>query len=450
MHEMQRETEMDVAIKRNHAVCLSILASALCTTTLLKAGEIQFLELVLVFDIVLVAGWVLTHPRPFRLYRPFLRIGIHWIIFSLVALLLAVVNLRFEFLPNGFSALKQPLVVSIARIAEVGIDVYMMLFLAGAYRRDEALCRSAALIYFWVGVAGGIYSILSEVALATHLGVFGAYGGYRMRGFDNEGGPYGSYLISVFFVALLVHSKGWISRGVFRGGMALLAVCLLGSQSKAAFFQVALFALLIPMLRRGGIKSFAVAVASFAITAAIFLNTTIGQQTLKYAKVATNYQQLSQLHTSDFNFVTGRVAGLFFAPQMIEAHPLTGIGFGNYPLLRNNPEFRRGTPIIEASADSPSLGLVDYVVDLGIPLFLYLTWIQISSALPLMRRGKSVWMAALVLIQPVSTWFGTHLNLTYPWVVAAIGLGVFYGYRGDPLSDSGNIPNKAAALLPSA
>jgi hypothetical protein len=70
------------------------------------------------------------------------------------------------------------------------------------------------------------------------------------------------------------------------------------------------------------------------------------------------------------------------------------------------------------------------VVDLGIPLFLYFSFVEILPALPLIKRRAGFALTSIILMQPVANWFGAHLNLTYPWVAAAIGLGVAYGPGG--------------------
>jgi hypothetical protein len=419
MHELEIESASDVARKRAHIAVLSVLAAVLSVSAHLKFGEIQYLEVFLAGDVVLAGLWVITHPRPFVLYRPLFRIGLRWAFFSLLAIALAIFNLRLEFPHNSFSAFKQPLVVSVARIAELALDLYMMLLLAGAYRRDRWLCKLGALSYFWAAVAGGIYSIYA--ALVNH-GLFT----YRFRGFDQEGGPYGIYLISAIFVALIVRSKLWISPWVFRCSMALFVVCMIGSRSKAAFFEIAVYCILIPALRWNAAKSLMVIAVLLGAIAFLLSSTVIGQQVTVYARAAASYQELSRLRPTDGNLVAGRVAGLFLAPKMIAAHPLSGIGLGNYPLIRNNPEFRRGTPYIEASVDSPSLGIIDYIVDFGIPLCLYFVWVEIAPGLDAMRRKANFGIVSMLLVPAMSMIFGAHLNLTYTWVAAAIGLGCLY------------------------
>ena len=120
----------------------------------------------------------------------------------------------------------------------------------------------------------------------------------------------------------------------------------------------------------------------------------------------------------------GRIAGAVLAPRMIAAHPILGIGWGNYPLVRDDPEYRRGTAFELNLTDAPGLGLIDYIVELGIPLWLYLTWVELKPVLMLRRRGADVWLVSLALVQPLSNWVGSHLNLTHPWVVLSFALGL--------------------------
>jgi hypothetical protein len=149
-----------------------------------------------------------------------------------------------------------------------------------------------------------------------------------------------------------------------------------------------------------------------------------------YGSSIGRYEQISNLAPNNYNVVVGRVAGLFLAPKMIAAHPLAGIGWGNYPIVRDDPQYRRASPIVATNLDAPALGPVDYLVDLGLPLFLYFTWVELAPALPLIRKRVGFGLCSLMLVQPVGNWFGAHLNLTYPWIAAAIALGMVYGADG--------------------
>ncbi len=406
----------------NNTRLLVLASSLLCVTSQLKFAEIQYLEIVYAVELVLLLGWYVLHVAPLRLYRPLYKIGLRWTIFSLLALLLAAFGLNQNFYLEHASALKQPFVVTMARIGELFLDVFFMLYLANRYRIDGRICRLAAWTYYLVGVAGAVYSVLS---VPLHLG--GVYNGIRMRGFNNEGGSYGSYMMTMIFLTMAMRSEGWISRRVAIASQVLFCINLVGSQSKAALFEVFVFCILAPALRLRGPKVIAGVLAGVLAISAAWVLFDVNAKLLPYTHTINEYRRVSVLRPNDGNYVVGRVAGLFFAPVMIQAHPWIGIGLGNYPIVRDDPKYRRGTPVIEPPLDSPSLGPIDYIVDLGFPLFFYFTWVELAPAVALVRRGERAGIICLMLMQPVANWFGAHLNLTYPWVVAAIALGIAYG-----------------------
>ncbi len=416
---------------KNNTRILVLVSSALCVTSQLKIAEIQFLEFFYAAEVLLLAVWFLLHPNPLRIFRPFYSIGLRWTIFSFFALLLAAFSLRQNFYLEHVGPLKQPFILSVARIGELFLDVFFMLYLAERYRRDGRLCRFAAITYYLVGVAGALYSLIS-----LPLGLSGVYNGWRMRGFNNEGGSFGTYVATLVFLTMALKSEGWISRRTALFSQVLFAINLIGSQSKAALFEFFVFLFLVPALRLRGVKLIGSTIIAGLVMAFVWITFDVNAKLWTYTSAIGEYQRVSVLRPNDYNYVAGRVAGLFLAPTMIMAHPLVGIGLGNYPIVRDDPQYRKGTPIIEPAIDSPSLGPIDYIVDLGFPLFFYFTWVEIAPAISLLKRGEKAGVVCLMLMQPVANWFGAHLNLTYPWVGAAIALGISYGrsLRQDPVA----------------
>ena len=409
---------------RNNLRLLAGLSAVYCVTSQLKFAEVQYLEIIYAVELVILLGWYALHLTPLHLYRPLYKIGLRWGIFSLFALILAGFGLNQNFYLEHASALKQPFVVTVARVAELFLDVFFMVYLADRYRQDGGLCRFAAWTYYLVGVAGSIYSIVS---IPLHLG--GVYLGIRMRGFNNEGGSYGTYVMTLIFIVMAMRSEGWMSRRLAILSQVLFCINLLGSQSKAALLEVFVFCILAPGLRLRGTKLIAATVAAVLLVGTAWVALDVNARLLQYTRAIDEYRRVSVLRPNDYNYVAGRVAGLFLAPTMIRTHPWIGIGLGNYPIVRDDPQYRKGTPVIEPPLDSPSLGPVDYIVDLGFPLFFYFTWAEIAPAAALVRRREKAGVVCLVLMQPVANWFGAHLNLTYPWVGAAIALGIAYGRR---------------------
>jgi hypothetical protein len=418
-----------ITLQRIHQYVLVFLVASLSVTVLLKVGEIQYLELFLAADFIFLLGIFVSSGWQITLFRPYLSIAKSYAIFFALVFLLGVIALRQDFFPVDDAFFKRPLLLTLSRMAELFLDVFYMLYLASLYRDDEKLCRFGAKTYYWVGIAGCFYSLATYPLNVLYDMDLGTYSAHRLRGFNNEGGSYGTYLISVCLLAIVMHQRNWISRNQFRWGMPLLILCLVGSQSKAAFVAIAFLGAIAALQMLKGWKRWVMiggmCVAIISIASALDFQTQIAA----YYEGAAKYQELSKLRSEDGNFVMGRVSGAVLAPRMIAAHPLLGIGWGNYPLVRDDPQYRRGSAFAISSTDSPSLGPIDYIVELGFPLWIYMNWILLKPSFLLRRRGESIWIVGMALVPPISNWVGAHLNLTHLWVVLGLALGMGFGKR---------------------
>jgi hypothetical protein len=421
---------------RAHHYVLVLLVCTLSVTTLLKVGEIQYLELILAADLVLLTGLFLHNHLRARVFGPIFSIGQSYTIFLVLAFLLSLLALRQNFNLANETLLKRPLLVTISRMAELFLDAFYMLYLAGLFREDERLRIFAARVYYWTGIAGGIYALATyplNYFLAMQLGTYSS--SHRLRGFDNEGGPYGTYLLSVCALAIAMYHRGWLSRRQFYWGIALLVACLAGSQSKAAFFALAVLGLFYLLMALKGWRGWALIAAMGAVFAVLGLLLNIPGKIEVYNRAIASYQELSNLRSEDGNIVMGRVAGAVLAPRMIAVHPLAGIGWGNYPLVRDNPEYRQGSAFSTGPTDAPGLGLIDYIVDLGFPLCLYLIWVLFKPAYLLRRHRATPGLVTMAAVHPVVTVAGAHLNLIYPWVVVALALGMGFARRTEAVPE---------------
>ncbi len=419
-------------LERKRRYLLVFLAATLSSTVVLKFADIQYLELIFAADFLLLAALFVRDGLQVKVYRPFFEIGKSYAIFLGIALLLSFFALQQSF-SHAFSdtLFKKPIIVTLARMAELLLDVFYMLYLASLYRDDERLCLFGAKTYYWVGVAGCIYSIATfplNVLFDAQLGTYND--SHRMRGFDNEGGSFGLYLLSVCLVGVTLYRRGSLSRKQLRYGMASLVVGMIGSQSKSLLFASALLGVIFISWVFEGWKRFAVIAGMFA--GLFFLSSVLDFRTQidAYILGSSQYQKVSNLRSTDGNFVMGRVAGAVLAPRMIAARPILGVGWGNYPLVRDDREYRQGAAFALNSTDAPGLGLVDYIVELGIPLWLYLIWIELKPVFLLRQRGANIWLLSLALMQPLSNWAGSHLNLTHPWVVLSFALGIGFHNTG--------------------
>ncbi len=231
--------------QRAHNYLLSLVIGVLSATILLKVGEIQYLELFLVADFVVLLLLFARNRGKVHIFRPFFSLGLNYAFFFVVVFVLAIIVLRQDFYVPSYTFFKRPLIVTVSRMVELFLDVFYMLYMASIYREDGKLCAFGANVYYWVGVAGGLYSLVS---FPLNL-LFGFQGGvysdaHRMRGFSNEAGPYGIYLISVILLTVAMFHRGWLSRRQYRFGIALLVLTFAGTQSKSGFFALVLIAML--------------------------------------------------------------------------------------------------------------------------------------------------------------------------------------------------------------
>jgi O-antigen ligase len=139
---------------------------------------------------------------------------------------------------------------------------------------------------------------------------------------------------------------------------------------------------------------------------------------------------------------------------MIRVHPLIGVGWGNYAIVRNDPEYRGGSAWADVY-DAPGLGLLGTAAEVGVPLTLFLVAVFFYPYFYLRRMGAPLVVRNLALMQPVIHIFGGQLNLTHPWLLSAfaLGLGYFYSrrqlvtYPSEP-QPGGVLPRSASMAVP--
>jgi hypothetical protein len=126
------------------------------------------------------------------------------------------------------------------------------------------------------------------------------------------------------------------------------------------------------------------------------------------------------------NLVAGRVSALYIVPKMISAHPVTGIGLGNYPLMRNDPHYLGVLPAIPEVEDVGGIGIPGIAAEIGIPATL---WLLILLFMPyqVCRKSASI-LAVAAAFQPLAHTFAVQLTFFYPWFVSACALAALsYG-----------------------
>jgi hypothetical protein len=424
------------------------LVGTLASTIRLKIAGVQYMELLYFFQIALLLLAFHAQGYRLRMLRPLYRLGVCYFLFGMTALLLSIAALRFDFYyPQADEGLlRRPVWITAVRLIELTGNSSMMLYLAEIFRLHAGALRYCLRIYFWAGVASAGFALVSyPLAQAGHD--FGAYLsiGVRLRGFYNEGGPYGIYLVSVFVAGLALMAMGWEPKIRVVACFGFLAAALAGSQSKASVAVVLMlcgaYFLMASSLRRQLVT------ATVAVVAVAIAGQTIdlGRSFRIYQQAGAAYERASLIHRGDTNFVEGRIAGAFIVPKMIAAHPLTGIGWGNYGILRNAPEYR-GASAWSDYADDPGLGMLGTTADFGIPLQLFLLACLLLPFFYARSVSAPNFVKIMALVQPVAHLAGAQLNLTYPWVVSACAMGLAYSGLRDGRWDREQARGEPAAL----
>lgn len=438
---LERESGVNRGIEDSRWLTVFLfLAAALASTIVLKVGPVQYLELLYFVELAILLVIFSKRGYKFRWARSYRMIGVCYLVFCSIALVLSISALRYDFyFPPDLGVLNYPVIIAISRIVELLASVSIMLYLASIFRHDRSKAAFTMRVYFWVGAVSAIYAIVTfPISLASKIDL-GTYGpSHRMRGFYNEGGPYGLYLISAFLVGYALYKQGWVKRGSLRFGFIIMSIAFLGSQSKAAICAVLVILLMNGLLAQSFAKRIVLIASIFLFLGAVYQVVDVGAALRIYQRGSQAYEWLSHRHAKDPNFIYGRVAGAFIVPKMVEQHPLVGVGWGNYGLLRNAPEYR-GAAVFAEIDDDPGLGIAGMTAELGLPLDIYLMVCLFLPFIYLRKWKAPSYLTNLVLLQPLVHLFGAQLNVTYPWIVTAFALGLGYSYKEA-------IPSKNLAL----
>ncbi len=406
------------------AVTVAALA-ALSAAPALKAGDVQALEIFQLLSVALAAPALLYRGVPVPASGAWRRYGPGYLVFMLLALATSALALRLTFYaPPGISILKQPGVLSLARTFELTLAIGFMLAAARAFEKHRSMLRMALDTYAWVGIASAWVSIGGWVLRkAVGISTFAVYGYEdRARGFFNEGGPYGIYLVSVGIV-LLLRTRLFPPRypAVAKALMVSVAAALALSGSKAGWLAVLCLSLLATAVTGSTRRRIAVLASS---TAVLLLFLVLFQGRLfGYFYAYLNFDEALAYRPNDPSLIMGRITGAIVTPRMIAAHPVSGIGVGNYSLMRNDPEYLQGLPPVD-DWDLAGMGLVGSAAEFGIPLTLLFVFLLLRPLLAARRRCAPALVAVAAGFQPLAFLLGVNLNFFYPWLIAAFVIGL--------------------------
>ncbi len=367
---------------------------------------------------------------------------------------MSVLALRLTFTPiEGAGFLKAPGIFSLSKLLQLTANICGFLWLSNTLLMDRALLRMALKAYWLAGVFSALYATGCYIMLANlHLvpfasSLFGAYapdeGIWRAKGFFNEGGPFGLYLVSVMAAGLVYrHLTGRRLRRMAPASLFVFIAFFLAA-SKAGFLVAAALFL-------GSILSVAsvrqkIAYLFFSLVLLVFagLWLDIGNQLIEsYLYNYQNIEEVAVTHADDLNVVAGRISALYIVPRMIAAHPFAGIGFGNYPLMRNNPEYLGILPVVSDFEDLPGIGFPAIAAEIGVPATV---WLIFLLCVPFIKCRKSATVIAVAAVfQPIAHACGVQLTFFYPWFLSACAIAA--ANSAAPVRANATAPMRASLL----
>jgi hypothetical protein len=342
---------------------------------------------------------------------------------------MAVLALRMTFYPlEEASLLKQPVIFSLSKLLQLASIVCGFFWLTNIFLNNKNLLVQGMTAYWRTGLVVSWYAIASYLVVAiAHLspenstmfpGAYGESPYLRARGFFNEGGPFGMYLVSVFVIGFL--RRHMTKQPLGKVNTVVLSIAFLLSASKAGFFTAALLILYSVITAASFRKKIAYLVLSTVLLCGVAVWLNLGTILLGYMASYQNVEDKIALVGRDPNVVLGRIAALYIVPRMISAHPITGIGIGNYPIIRNDPHYLGSLPSMTDAEDLPAIGIPGIAAETGIPAALWLV-VLLFAPYWASRKGASI-IAVAALYQPLAHNLGVQLTFAYPWFLTACAL----------------------------
>ena len=360
------------------------------------------------------------------------------VFFLLLILTTVVKNIEQEFYYDGLSVsiIKQPYFISFTRFVEylccLAFSVYCYKALQYVERHKFSTDR-LLLLFLWINA---LFSLLFIILyLADALQLLNAertrffYHGMRLRGFYDEGGPFGLMYATLFCLGMLMPGKNIVLK-------LLLGITVLLAESKAGILMMILwiaYTVYERLPKRGLIKPTALVIGSGIL---IFIGAIVADN---YILIISNIQREVMLRPTDGNLVMGRISGFFITPEMVAHNPLIGVGMGNYSLVRNNPEYLGFFPPVQGWDLSGLGGLITLMAESGILGFLGFLALITALCRKLSNHVTVAYRNKLFLLFILPFVLGVQLYFIYVWF--GIGYILYLSTKYTQVSSLPNQPN---------
>ncbi len=239
----------------------------------------------------------------------------------------------------------------------------------------------------------------------------------RLRGFFVEGGPYGLMLSFIFIIVGAQLHK----RKIFIQRLFLFIVIFFMAKSKAGILCCVIWLMVENFsFIKNKLKRLLIPIAIICSIGFLFLFFNISRM---YINEIERVKIAVKERPNDPNLVMGRISGFFIAPNMIKNNSLFGIGIGNYPLLRNNKEYRGFFPLPPKKIRNLDAhgygGIMDIVVDTGILGFSVFIFILGRIFFEIKQDSKKIALLCGFVLLFI---FGVQIHFMYPWVLLSLVL----------------------------
>ncbi|MCC9017790.1 O-antigen ligase family protein [Flavobacterium lipolyticum] len=403
--------------KNNLRLILTVCLITFCIQTPdVKLGFVKFSELLL----LLVAPFLLKKPiNKFIFY--------FFVFFTIEAILGLIITSTHHFDVLGPSKFKAPYVITIARYLELVSCISLSIITFRLFKNNEDQSKkiidylvnwniliTAFFFFLYILVKIGVLPIYSSIVI---------YDNDRLRGLYNEGGPFG-LMLSFIFILSFFQKK---SRYRFFKQFFLFIIIAFFARSKAGIlFSVIWIALFNFEILKNKLRLVIFPLIFVFLAGFYFLFMNVSSM---YVTELNRVKQSIKERPKDINLILGRISGVYIVPNMVEQNAVFGIGLGNYPLLRNNAEYRTFFPkppkkSIDIDAHGFG-GIVDIIVEMGILGFFIFIFIVYGIYYEIKRMNKGI---VLVIGFLLIYCFGVQIYFLYPWVLLAIILAYQNNY----------------------
>jgi hypothetical protein len=400
-----------------------------------KLLDIKIAEIYAIFYLSFVTIETLNSSSPMKYNKIVFKLYVSFMLWCISLLGLAIVSTgEFGSLPvDNLPLLRQPIYISIARAIQLAICINIIVVIIREYNWSDKSTEQILALYAIVGIISALYGSLSFLLLMLfRIDIGGAYttigGSVRACSLFVEGGPFGLYLLSALVVARLLFFLRSFNKVLRYFVYSAIVTGIFFSASKAALLALGVLIIFSRVLtkhfkgRRGSINSWILSVLGLilAVTLSIFYG--LSNYLADYSNVLVE----GTVESNSTSLVMGRIAGMVIVPNMIRQNPFAGIGLGNYPLFRNNPEYREFLPFVD-EWDLDGLGLFGFMAEAGIPLtvclivLLFIPFIMIRKN----RRWHHSTPAITLSICPLVLFiFGAQTSFIYPWIIYGMAISL--------------------------